>query len=227
MALTLGANSNDGYLDYGDLSDLNGATALSLLFWSSGGDAVNNFHFAKGTLLLCGMTGRGILIRDTAAGWILTAPGQVVPVGLWTSYAVIYDGSQAATDRMAFYRNAEWRALFGADDVTPQGTDAGSTAPTALPNYSDPFRVSQSNISGHVSHVRLYTAPLSAAEVAQEMYRYWASRRTNLLIDSPYDDALFARDYSGNGTHPTVVRETGPVQVASPMTYGGKVLVTG
>jgi len=228
MSLVQG-NNNATYLDHGNIAAINGATALSIAFWAWGGAAVSISDIAKGTLHFFDMGGtREYQIRE-AGIWTLITAENTVPVEDWRHFGMVYDGTQPATSRITIYMDAISRPLTGINTTLPQGSDAATTAPTSLPSSASAVQVGNSNVSGVIGHLRFWTAALTQAEIAQEQHRYWAFRQTNLVLDAPYDDQLAARDYSGNGNHGSwssllspVIQRQGP-----PVSYGGKVLVTG
>lgn len=70
------------------------------------------------------------------------------------------------------------------------------------------------------AHIKMWSAALTAAEAYQEMETARPQRMTNLILWSPYDDALLARDYSQTGNDGTT---TDCTQVAGPyISYGGR-----
>ena len=232
MALALGNNSNNNYADHGDLAAMNGATALTLAFWAAGGAAVGAGDISKGTVHYFQMGGtREYQLKEDAIWTLISAENTVhADILNWNHYALVYDGSLAVTNRITLYMNALSLPLTGIDTSKPQGSNAATTAPTSLPDTSpNALQCGNSNVSGLTGHLRLWAAALTGAEVAAEMHRYWAARRTHLLLDAPYDDALFARDYSGNGNHGTwdPINGTPEQRQGPPVSYGGKVLVTG
>ncbi len=245
MALVLGNNDNNGYMDHGDITALNGATALTVACWSLAGVAVSPGSIDKATssgllttltFFQAGGDGSAYAVGDgnvftTHLWWLRTANG-VIDTTKWTHMAVVYDGTADVTSRVTVYKDLVSFPLWGInypDPGTPaQGEDADTTAPTSLPTTtSDPLKVNEGNVSGVKAHLRLWLAALTPAELALERERYWAGRRENLLMDCPYDDQIAGRDYSGNGNHGTAV--TGPPiqRHGPPVSYGGKVLVTG
>ena len=220
MALGLGQNQNNGWTDHGDIAAIDGATVLTLAFWVAGGPVVSAGEWRKGNIRLFEMGGdRSYQVREVGI-WQLNSDADAVPpdVTSWNHFAAVYDGSLAAANRMTVYKNAVALTLSGS---TP-GTSLSSTSPNTL-------QCGNVNVSGKIGHARLWAAALTQAEVEQEVHRYWASRRTNLLIDSPYDDALWAMDYSGTGNHGTPDQANGvPSQEQGPpVGYGATVLVTG
>lgn len=69
-----------------------------------------------------------------------------------------------------------------------------------------------------VAHFKFWSRAFSLDEIIAESYSYEPLNIPNLLIWSPYDDALQARDYSGNANHGTpsggVTQVVGPTGVA-------------
>ena len=220
MALALGNNNNNSSTNHGDIAGIDGATALSLAFLVAGGAAVSASEIRKGSIRLFEMASdRAYQIREVGV-WQLNSDANAVPPDVtdWNHFLVVYDGSLEAASRITIYKNGLPLALSG----SYPGTALSSTSP-------ETFRIGDVNVSGLIGHVRLWQAALTAAESAQEVHRYWACRRATLLLDAPYDDALHARDYSGNGNHGTWDPITGiPEQrQGPPVSYGGTVLVMG
>jgi len=240
MGLNLGGNSNHGYMDHGAITALNGATALTVAFWSlaelvnSPGD-INKptTHGVQTSLvfLQAGGDGSAYAVGDgnvftTRLWWLRTANG-VIDITRWTYMNVVYDGAADVTSRVTVYKDLVSYPLTGLNITLPQGSDADTTAPTSLPDTgSASLFVNSGGVSGSKAHLRLWLAALTPAELALERERYWAARRTNLLMDCPYDDQIAGRDYSGNGNHGTFL-DGPPLQVGGPIGYGGKILVTG
>lgn len=232
MALVLGNNANKNYISHGDIAAIDGASVLTIAWWLNVGPAVSGGPITKGTLTFFQMGGsQEFWVRDSSAGWdLLTATGTVSQdITIYDHYAMVYDGTQPATSRITVYKNAISLALTGLNINSPQGSDALTTAPTSLPSSANALEIGNANTNFDIGHVRIWAAALSQAEVAQEQHRYWASRQAGWLLDAPYDDALWARDYSGNGNHGTwdLVNGTPAQRQGPPVAYGGKVLVTG
>jgi len=220
MALGLGNNSNNNYTDHGDIAGIDGSTVLGLAFWVAGGAAVSASEIRKGSIRLFEMGGdRSYQIREVGV-WQLNSAADAIPPDAtnWNHFLVVYDGSLDAASRITIYKNGLPLALSG----SYPGTALSSTSP-------ETFRIGDANVSGLIGHVRLWQAALTAADSAQEVHRYWACRRAHLLLDAPYDDALYARDYSGNGNHGTwnPINGTPEQRQGPPVSYGGTVLVTG
>jgi len=240
MALSLGANNNQGYMDHGDITALNGATALTVAFWSLAFVAVSPGPLDKATssgvsttltFLQAGGDGSAYAVGDgnvnTSQLWWLRTANGVIDITQWTYMTVVYDGSADVTSRVTVYKDLVSFPLTGLNINDSQGSTAATTAPTSLPNTSpNPLLVNSLNVYGLKAHLRLWLAALTPAELALERERYWAVRRTNVLMDCPYDDQLAGRDYSGNGNHGTFL-DGPPLQVGGPIGYGAKVLVTG
>ena len=242
MSLVLGNKNNNGYIDHGDISAIDGATALTLACWVRGGldfpvDIGKGKEGITSDLMLFQVTtGQRYMIRerlaDLSLAWVLMSDQNVISTDLldWDHFAMVYDGTLAVTSRVTVYKNAVSLPLVGPDGISPQGTDASSTAPTSFPDTS-PYSLENgnANVSGLTGHLRLWSVALTQGEVAQEVHRYWANRRTNLVLDAPYDDSLDPRDYSGAGNHGTWDRLFGTPGLSQgpPVAYGGKVLVTG
>lgn len=229
MSLALGDNSNNGYITHGNLAAINGATALTVAFWIWGGAAVSAGNINKGALRFFEMdSNRFYMVREVSI-WDLISDGNAVPIEIWSHWCLVYNGTNPATSRLTLYKDGAEVTLTHAG-VIPQGTNAVSTAPTSLTDTSPAaIEMCHGNQTGRMGHVRLWTAALTPAEVALEVHRYWAARQTDLLLDAPYNDDLDPRDYSGQGNHGTWDRLGGTPVIAQgpPVSYGGKVLVTG
>ncbi len=240
MALSLGNNNINGSMNHGDIAAMNGATALTVAFWSFAFVAVSHGSLDKATSsgLLTTLTfmqegggGTAYAVGDgnvftTQLWWLRTADG-VKDVTKWTYMSVVYDGSADVSSRVTLYQDLVSYPLTGLIITDPQGTTAATTAPTSFPDMSpNPLLVNSGGVYGLKAHVRMWSAVLTLAELALERERYWAARQTNLIMDCPYDDQLAGRDYSGNGNHGTLA-DGPPLQVGGPIPYGGKVLVTG
>src|SRR3972149_3178596 len=223
MSLGLGANNNNNHIDHGNITAINGATALTLAFWLWGGNPNRYTQIDKGSLTLAShWTSGQIRVREVGI-WDLYSP-EVLDHddGLWVYYMLVYDGTLDVTSRLTLYKNAVSVPFTGPDMVTPQGTNASTTAPVALPSSVDTLQVGVSNTTGKHGHLRLWSAALTLTECILEMHRYWASRQINLLLDAPYDDALDARDYSGNNNHGTWDPASGTPgqEQGPPISYG-------
>ncbi len=241
MALTLGANSGNGHLDHGDVSAMNGASALTVAFWSLGGPAASPGQLDKETtsgvsttltFLQAGGDGSAYAVGDgnvfTSQLWWLRTDNGVIDFANWVYAAVVYDGSAAVTSRITVYKDLVSYPLTGLNITHPQGTDADETAPTSFPDMTGKsLLVNSGGVSGTKAHLRMWEAALTLAELAVERERYWAARRANLVMDCPYDDQLAARDYSGSGNHGTYVNGPPVQRHGPPVGYGGKLLVTG
>ena len=240
MALSLGDNNGNGRMDHGDITALNGATALTVAFWSlpiiaqspGGLKKASSFGLLTNLAFLpTDGTASGYSVGDgnvntTQLWWLRTGDG-VVDSTRWNHMVVVYDGSADVTSRITVYKDLVSFPLTGLIITDSQGTTAATTAPTSLPDTSpNPLLVNSQNVYGLKAHLRLWLAALTPAELALERERYWAERRANLIMDCPYDDQTAGRDYSGNGNHGTFV-DGPPLQVGGPIGYGGKVLVTG
>jgi len=216
----------DDKVSFGDIAAIDGATALTVCEWYTPTNA-------SAIGLLCGKAaapGSPIFLfthgdwaigaeNSITVGFVSTSPkGKVATVfsaGALIHCGFVYDGGGAANaDRL--------KILLNAVDQTVSFT---GTVPTALGSGTDPVTVGatgndSADLDGWLAHLKIWTAALTAAEVAQEMNSYRPVRTANLVVWSPLDDGVSARDYSGNGNHGTV---TGAVQIAGPpVSYGSE-----
>ncbi len=218
MALSLGLNNNNNYMDHGDITAVSSAATLTLMYWMwRANPAVSTCGIEKLPMSFFEMSG-DTLVTKQVSSWTLSTSVYTVPNATWTHHAFVFDGALADADRVKLYSNATLLAL------------TGSTAGTTLPDTTgNGLQVGQSNVWGYAAHLRMWSVALTQAEILLEMHRYWAARKTTLVLDAPYDDQIAARDYSVNGNHGTLGTAPGaPTQQhGPPVSYGGKVLVTG
>lgn len=221
MALSVDGVDDD--IDHGDVAGLDGAAALSGMFWVWIDDIRANAGFVgKGT----GAATTFEMRTNSADGsryQVSVQAGQTQEASVvagtlvaevWMHLAFVYDGGQTGNSgRLRLYVDGSERA------VTFTGT-----IPATLGNTGgETLRVGVSDDSGifsdcRIAHPRLWTAALAFPEILQEVQSYRASRRASLVLDSPYDDGVRANDYSGRGNHGVV---TGALQVSGPpVSYG-------
>lgn len=136
----------------------------------------------------------------------------------WHHWAFVYDGGGAANaDRLKIYLDAANQSLTF--NGTIPASMGNATTGVVFTGFDD---VNNVYLDGTVALRRIWTAALSAAEVAQEMHSYRPARTSGLILWSPYDDGTNARDYSGNGNHGTA---TGARQAQGPpVGYGGETM---
>lgn len=93
---------------------------------------------------------------------------------------------------------AGWGYLDGSAMVTAtRALETGTDGAVALVILGG---IVSTHLRGQMAAVRQWTAALSAAELENERYRTYASRRTNLIGDYPmWDAATSLTDFSGNG----------------------------
>jgi len=201
-------------VDHGDIAAVDSASALTTMLWVRLGTAVlNEGLVTKGAEAMLYTPGDGTGIAAGQSGvWERTTGNGVLAVGVWVHVAVVYDGSLTAADRIVIYRNGVAQSLSG---TTPGTTlsDPG-TAAVQTANWNG-----AGFIDADLAHLRMWSRPLSGIEIQQEVFSYRPVRTQNLLLWAPYDDGLFARDYSGQGNHGAV---TQAVQVPGPpVSFGG------
>ncbi len=216
MALGLGNNSANGQINHGDIALMNGAAALTVCCWRLT-DLVNSpGDLEKGSTALLWMGNRELHASELPT-WDRSTDLYQIPISAWSHHACVFDGSLTAASRIKFFGDG--------NEQTTTGSTAGTTL---LDSTGSAVIIAPSNVSGVWAHLRIWAAALTAAEIQLEMVRYWAVRQTNLLLDAPYDDALNTRDYSPAHANPgTAVGGPPEQQSGPPISYGGKVLVTG
>ena len=225
MMCALDFDGVDDKVDHGDIAAMDGASALTIMAWInpdtfSANDAMfgRNADASNYWVLQQGSTADDVMFQivTAAAGRIGETTSNLISTGAWHHVTVVYDGSLAGDARVAIYVDG------AAQTLTYSG--AGSF-PATLGSYTVPFETG--GLTGglfadiKLSHLKVWTAALSAAEIAQEVHSFRPARTTNLIVSSPYDDGTSARDYSGQGNHGTV---SGALQVTGPpVSYGAGV----
>jgi len=213
MGLILGNNNSAGQVNHGDIAALNGAAALTICCWRFTDIVASPGDTEKGATAFLWMGNRELHASELPT-WNRYTDVYQIPTLVWTHHACVFDGSRAAADRIKFYAEAV--------EQTTTGSTAGTTL---LDTTGSALIIAPANVAGDWAHLRCWTQALTPADIALEMYSYWARQRSGLVLDCPYDDGVLARDYSGNGNHGTT---NGAIQRAGPpISYGGKVLVTG
>ncbi|HAM56723.1 MAG TPA: hypothetical protein DCQ64_15530 [Candidatus Rokubacteria bacterium] len=226
--MALSFDGVDDKVDFGDINAIDGSSLLTVCVWykptaasdaaviwgkvaSVGGDAAD--------LVLWHGVGDGSVGADFAFVMGTTAPkGRVAGIfsaGVWVHLAIVYDGGGAANaDRLKLYVNGV------AQTVTFSGTIPASIGSSADTVTIGTDGANAWDLDGVLAHLKVWTAALTAAEVAQEMESARPARTANLVQWSPLDDGVSAKDYSGSGNHGTV---TGAVQIAGPpVSYGSE-----
>lgn len=227
--MALDYDGADDVVDHGDIAVIDGASALTFGCWLW----IDTSEANGG--ILCKSSGGGIL-SFSLQQWY-TAPTD--RIGCFFGYSAVNGGySTTALVTGAWHH---WMGVFNGGGVGNAGrqqlyldgvaetlTFVG-TVPATLPDSGAATVQSGFVVNGatttyydcKIALVKIWTAALAAAEVAQEMNSYRPVRTANLILGSPYDDGTSARDYSGNGNHGTV---TGALQAAGPpVSYGGRV----
>lgn len=192
--------SND-QVSYGDLNSIDGAAALTIMCWH-----VFDVYPTPGILL--GKEGSmewQFLNTPSLGKWACvfganfgTSTNAFNATGTSRHFAMVFDGSGGTNAaRLQEYVNgvAETIAFTG-------------TIPATVPSTTAIFEVGGRSTlfsDQKVSHLKVWLAALTAAEVADEMFSYHPVRTANLLIWSPFDDGQSVRDYSGNGNHGSLV----------------------
>jgi hypothetical protein len=207
----------DDEVSHGDIAAIDGAAAFTMMGWFFI-DTLENLGFLMGKDGACRLlmtTGPGTTMTVATTAVITGDSAGAAVAGVWAHWAYVFDGAGVGNAaRLKLYKNAGEQTLAFAGVVGATLPDAGA----------EPFRVAR-NVSNaiftdeKVALLKLWTAALSAAEVAQEMHSYRPARTANLLLWAPYDDGIAARDYSQQGNNGTV---TGAAQTQGPpVSYGG------
>lgn len=213
--MSLDCDGVDDQSDHGDINAIDSAANMTWMFWIYR-DAIgaNDGMMGKGTawwLYSDSGAEEGFKVGQTAV-WERRSATGTFPAGSWQHWAVTYDGSLPAADRIVMYKNGAAVSTVGSD---PGATLADGGASGVLVGNASTFGF----IDAKFALVKLWNATLTAAEIAQEYTSYRPARTSNLLLWSPYDDGTSARDYSGSGNHGTV---TGALQAQGPpVSYGG------
>lgn len=225
MALNL--DGTDDQIDHGDCNNLvDGAAALTFMCWifplvgttrrgimSKFTDTTTRTEFSMdiSTDAELGFLASGAIFGRTAAATLVN--------NTLAHVAFVYNGAGAANaDRCKIYKDGA--------EITPL-TFTG-TIPATLSSPSGGVIIGRAADAGSffdatISHVKMWNAALTLAELKQEKESYHPVRTSNLILWAPYDDGTSARDYSGRGNHGTV---TGAVQAAGPpISYGAAQLV--
>lgn len=209
----------DDQSSHGDITEMNGASALSWSLWLK-----LDAFLAQAGVVMKG-SNRGLVLSETSEAAMtlgifmdisarVYAQANDLVVGEWAHWGAIYNGAGATDqDKMKFRKNGIDRTI----------TTTFGALPTTFPSVggSNLITAGGSGFSNvQVALLRIWNATLSVAEMDQEVWSYRPVRTANLLMWSPYDDGVSARDYSGRGFHGTV---TGAVQSnGPPVSYGGE-----
>ena len=221
--MSLDFDGVDDIVDFGDPAGVDGATALSILWWENEDTLVTGeshwIKLAVGTnhtfRLRNDNTTSSIMVFETTVDNYGSSASGAIIAGRWTHWAYVYNGGGAANaDRLKMYKDGVEQSLTFTGTIPASLFDAGANTIRFGGHASaDGF------VDMKAGHVKLFTTNLSAAEVGQEVMRYRPVRRTNLIIWSPCDDGVRARDYSGNSNHGTVtgaLTTGGPPQIPHP-----------
>ena len=212
--MSVSLDGTDDYVDHGDITGVDLCVALTSMAWVYW-DAVNASEglIGKGGELYLYVTAGSLIGSGQSGTWEKTS---VAPTaGTWQHWAVVYDGSLAAANRIAIYLNGVAQALGGTNAGTAL-SDQGATTVKVGGNLTG-----LGYVAGRIGHVRQWLTALSVGEIVQEMWSYRPVRTTNLHLCSPYDST--PDDYSGAANHGTV---TGALYAAGPpLAYGAPVLI--
>lgn len=208
MALDL--DGVDDRVTHGDIAGIDLAANFTIMFWLYVDTLVTSDRIVSKRvepdsticfLLIAAAGNNSILEAWIAASTTKgeTATGTLV-AGQWDHYAMVYAGGGAANaDRLKIYKNGADLSLTFTGTIPTTLGDAGTDVLTIGATSSG-----ASAYDGKFSHVKAWTAALTAAEIRQEKNAALPVRRINLQLWAPYTDGGRARDYSGNGNHGTI-----------------------
>src|SRR5882672_7552434 len=218
-------NGGTDKVDHGDINAIDGAGVLTAMAWVRHDVATGANRYGvwaksatPGTTFQCalGQTGNGGVIATwDGSGSNATLAVGTVPANEWHHLCQWWDGSQGVnTDKGKLYVDGVSQTI-----TWPVG---GPTA-TVIPSNAESWIYGWTydlRFDGKIALSRVCTTALTTDEISREMRSYLPRRRTNLILDVPYDDGTHARDYSGVGNHGTV---TGATQGggAPPTGYAG------
>ena len=215
----------DDGVEHGDIAGIDGTATLTVMLWTYVDTLELSAAFSSKSLASSTETySLGIMNDDTSvlvfrgnAQFHGNAPTGTLVTGVWMHLAVAYDGAGVGnSDKVKLYKNGVGLSLTF--PTAPPTTLADSVA-GAVRTFR--FLANAVFLDGRAAHHKIWLAPLTAPEIIQEMNSYRPVRTANLVLSSPYDDGVNARDYSGNGNHGTVA---GALQapVAPPVSYGAE-----
>ena len=222
--MALDCDGVDDQVDHGDIAGIDSGAVLTVMCWANV-DTVPTIETAYVGKVVAGTpyvflfgptTDNKVMFLAGAAGSANgKSPALTQTNGVDEHWAVVYDGAGAANaDKVKMYKNGIDQTLTFTGTFPATLADGGTE-----PVYAARDSRGSVFLNGRVSHIKLWLAALTAAEVAQEFNSYRPVRTANLSLWAPYDDGTSARDYSGAGNHGTV---TGALQVPGPpVSYGG------
>jgi hypothetical protein len=162
---------------------------------------MQKFTTAVGGWRISSLTTNTTMLFQIGAGTniSITQATQYV-VNTWQHWTFTYDGGLADNiTRFQAYLDGSPRTL-----TFSLAVPATIAATTAV--FTAGFTAASHD--GRIANLKIWNDHVSAAE-AQLMYRSWRPHKTaNLLLWAPYDDAVVAADYSGNGNVGTVTTAT-------------------
>lgn len=199
-------------IDHGAAASINSAANLTVMCWVNPvAVAARKGFVSKGSsncsfCMMFGESGTETDLRVYYSG----NPAQgckasgVFTNGTWTHVAMCYDGA-GGTDaqKMQLYMNgvAQSVTFTTSPPATLQSTTGG------LLTGSDAFNTTFSNTN--VAHLKVWTATLTAAEVASEVWTVVPQKIPNLYVWAPYlESGVAALDYSGQGNNGTITEAT-------------------
>lgn len=161
--------TND-YVDFGDITELNGASAFTIAGWYKDNDINgHNRHFDKGNGLdydISAATYSGRLYLEVGNGantyayW--SGYSSTISAGQWYHAAFVFDGSGATnTDKVKIYVDSIQRTLsFG-------GGSMPSIAPDLLSYAFELSKSAANQWKGAMDEIAVYNRVLSGSEIAE------------------------------------------------------------
>lgn len=215
--MALDFDGTNDFVTHGDIAAIDGASVLSWVLWMNPrtleafGYFWSKWEPGNGPFAYINASGAVSMAFD-GVGTRGSTP-DLLTVDTWAHLGFAYDGGGADNAaRLRGYVDGIERVL------SFTGTIPATISTNAI--ALEVGRLSTDYFDCTIGHFRMWSAALTAAEMAQEMNTFRPARTANLFLWSPYDDGTSARDYSGSGNHGTVteaVQFQGP-----PVSYGGQ-----
>lgn len=207
----------DDELNFGNLTFLNGAAALTIMAditpLNQGGNAGYLGRHDGSNGFMWYQSGAGLLTFHFAGGPTQGEASGVMVNRNRINVAMVYDGPGAANaQRLQMYVDGVRQVLSFSGTIP--AVLASITSPYYLGRRPDTGIWTPQIVSGH----KLWLAALSEAEVHREMGSARPQRTELLRLWSPLDDDPI-RDLSGSGLHPSVVGTT--IVEGAPTSWGG------
>lgn len=225
--IALNLDGTDDQVDYGDIAAISGAAALTVLLWARRDTDDTEEHLVSKGRLTNGLSSSFALGADSTNGQRLRVD---IPNGT-THRSVISDANNFGTangyQHVGFvFSGAGTSATLYVNGAAVAATTSGAL-PATLSATTVTFRVGTSRaddnfFDGQVALLKVWTAALTAAEVAAEMWAYRPRRTDSLLLYVPCDDGASAIDYATK-TAATVTGAT-VATTSPPLNVGARVL---